>query len=482
VRTIVDGTGTTGSDREPDRVSAPSDEKLAAQVARLLEDEIIERGWPVGEVLGSETELRRRFGVSRSVLREAVRLLEHEQVGRMRRGPAGGLVVTAPDASPATRALVIYLEYVGTRVEDLLRARSLLEPLVAGRAAEEITEDGIAELRSVVDRERGRDGDPGPPAEDEIHLLLGRLSGNAVLQLFTEVLIRLTQRYAQAARGDGEVAAAQARSASRHVEIVEAVCAGDGAAARSALSAHLGEIEAWLLTHQERPSAPMRTRPADPDPDPEPRERRKGGEVLAGRLHDDITCGDGRQVGEVLGSEAELLARYGVSRAVLREAVRILEHHSVAQMRRGPGGGLVVLAPDPTASIHTMALYLDHQGLEPGQLRVVREAIELGCVRAATAAAPADGAAAGRLRAALDQVDAFHTALAETAGNPVLSLFLRICTELSARQARVGPAPSADAATEVRDVHERILDAVLLGDEGLALHRMRRHLRSLTTC
>jgi DNA-binding FadR family transcriptional regulator len=462
-------------------------EKLAAQVAWQLEDQIIDRRWPVGEVLGSETELRERFGVSRSVLREAIRLLEHHQVARMRRGPGGGLVVCAPNASPATRALVIYLEYVGTSVEDLLRARLLLEPLAARLAAETVSEDGIDSLRAIVDQEREQIGDPGWSAGDEFHVMLGRLSGNAVLQLFTEVLTRLTFRYARTSRRMSReaLAAAKTGTAARHVEIADAMIAGDAASAQTRLTTHLREVEAWLLAHRTRRAGqPMRTRPVDPNPDDGP--GRKLAEIIAGRIHDDITS-DGRQVGEVLGSESDLLARYGVSRAVLREAVRILEHHSVARMRRGPGGGLVILAPDPTASIHTMTLYLDYQGLSPDHLRVVREAIELGCIQAVTTAAPAPDAAS-RLRAALDHAtgqgdsgDVFHTELAELAGNPVLTLFLRIITELWARHSRTERPPTPAVETEVRRVHEKILDAVLAGDEGLAQHRMRRHLQALTT-
>src|SRR5262244_355406 len=60
-------------------------------------------------------------------------------------------------------------------------------------------------------------------------------------------------------------------------------------------------------------------------------------------------------VGKVIGSEADLLAEYDVSRAALREAIRLLEHHNVAYMRRGPGGGLVVAEPDPDAMAHAAA-------------------------------------------------------------------------------------------------------------------------------
>ena len=52
--------------------------------------------------------------------------------------------------------------------------------------------------------------------------------------------------------------------------------------------------------------------------------------------------------GELFGSEVELIARYGVSRAVFREAVRLLEHHGLVEMRRGLHGGLFIRQPDPT--------------------------------------------------------------------------------------------------------------------------------------
>src|SRR5438067_13885634 len=66
-------------------------EKLGVVVARQIEAEILDRGFPVGEVVGSEAGLIERYGVSRAVLREAIRLLEHRNVAAMRRGPGGGL-------------------------------------------------------------------------------------------------------------------------------------------------------------------------------------------------------------------------------------------------------------------------------------------------------------------------------------------------------------------------------------------------------
>src|SRR6184192_4076519 len=142
---------------------------LAAQIAHRIEADVIHRGWPVGESLGSEQDLREQFGVSRAVLREAVRLVEHHQVARMRRGPNGGLIVCAPDAGPATRAMVIYLEYVGTSVTDLLQARLLLEPIAAGLAADRITEEGIDTLRTTLDAELDHWDEPGVHSQDPLH-------------------------------------------------------------------------------------------------------------------------------------------------------------------------------------------------------------------------------------------------------------------------------------------------------------------------
>ncbi|GAA4009141.1 FadR/GntR family transcriptional regulator [Streptomyces plumbiresistens] len=481
-------------ERESDLAASGSDApvgKLAAQIAHRIEADVMRRGWPVDESLGSELELRERFSVSRSVLREAVRLVEHHQVARMRRGPGGGLIVCAPDAGPATRSIVIYLEYVGTSVTDLLHARLLLEPIAAGLAADRITEEGIETLRATLDDERAHREDLGVESHDPLHPVLGRLSGNPVLHLFIDVLTRLTARYAHTSRriARAEVVASAEESYEAHQAIVDAVVAGDGARAQTALTAHLEWVAAWIEKHRVR-----RTRIAGNVIEPEVAEgpRAKLAEVVASWIHDDIAA-RGWQVGSVLGSEADLLARYGISRAVLREAVRLLEYHAVARMRRGPGGGLIVTEPEPQASIDTMALFLEYQGVTADDLRTVRDALELGTVARVTARhGEGDQEVAERLAAAVRwttegpaddprKADLFHSELAELSGNPVLSLFLGIITELFRRHAdgQDRRLPGDAAAEEVQHVHQRILDAILASDPGVARHRMRRHLDAL---
>ncbi|MFG2959086.1 FadR/GntR family transcriptional regulator [Streptomyces sp. NPDC048291] len=483
----------TAVDREPadGETDAPVG-KLAAQTAQRIEATVIRRGWPVGESLGSEVDLRERLGVSRAVLREAVRLVEHHQVARMRRGPGGGLLVCAPDAGPATRAMVIYLEYVGTSVTDLLQARRLLEPIAAGLAADRITEEGIATLRATLDSERDHWDDPSVHSQDPLHPVLGQLSGNPVLHLFIDVLTRLTARYAHTSRriSKAEMHAAKETSHREHRAVVDAVVADDGARAQTELTAHLESVAGWIEKHRVRRGGRISGNVVEPELVEGPRA--KLAEVVASRIHDDIAA-RGWQIGMVLGSESDLLARYEISRAVLREAVRLLEYHSVARMRRGPGGGLVVTEPEPQASIDTMALFLEYQGVTADDLRIVRNAVELGIVARVTARhAGGDPEVAERLAKAVRwtvegpadaprKADLFHSELAALADNPVLSLFLAIITELFRRHAsgHDRPLPGDTAADEVQHVHQRILDAIVQGDAGVARHRMRRHLDAL---
>jgi DNA-binding FadR family transcriptional regulator len=216
-------------------------------------------------------------------------------------------------------------------------------------------------------------------------------------------------------------------------------------------------------------------------------DRRKLAEIVSQEIEREIAA-RGWPVGEVVGSEAELLERYGVSRAVLREAVRIVEHHFVATMRRGPGGGLVVTAPDIGAIVRAVALQLQFQHIQPRQLYEARTALELTCVREASERITREGMA--RLKAYMDEESRrdpvtfsershdFHALIAELTGNPALKLFVQILGRLTAQQSRYPASPQE--SDEVGRAHRRIGEAVLARDPDAAERRMQRHLEAIT--
>jgi DNA-binding FadR family transcriptional regulator len=464
--------------------------KLAARTARAIEDEVIAAGWPVGTMIGSENELIERYGVSRAVFREAIRLVEHHRVAVMRRGRSGGLTVIAPNAQAAVGAAVVYLEYTGTTVDDFLRVRSLLEPPAAAEAAKHISEADIGRLRAAAEEPTAEPADGRvPSAYGTLHITLAELSGNPALQLFVEVLTQLTDRYAKVRRATKADRVAAAHEVDRaHRALTDAVVAGDAATAQHYMSVHLDALSEWFADTRRRIVTRRPLSAADRSG-----AGRKLAEIIAEEIRADIVRGRW-EAGAVIDSENGLVERYDVSRAAIREAVRLLEHHSIAWMRRGPGGGLIVAQPDLDAAVEAMALYLDYRGATAGDLLLVRKVLELGCVDIVTSRA-SEPEARDRLEEALTVTpdtpaedvnrlaDELHLTMAELTGNPVLVFLIRTITSLWARHISdepVRPVPAVNAAEAVAHAHSAIVEAILAGDRGLVRHRMTRHLDALS--
>src|SRR5690606_23845146 len=150
--------------------------------------DVVARGWREGEVLGSEPELLERYGVSRAVFREAVRLVEHKEVARMRRGPGGGLVVTVPTVESVMDAVAVYLFHVGASVDEVFEARFVLEEVATDLAPARLTESGVEMLREQLARERNGE------VRDyrELHALIATLTGNPAIEFFVDLLNRVS--------------------------------------------------------------------------------------------------------------------------------------------------------------------------------------------------------------------------------------------------------------------------------------------------
>jgi DNA-binding FadR family transcriptional regulator len=217
-------------------------------------------------------------------------------------------------------------------------------------------------------------------------------------------------------------------------------------------------------------------------------------ELIAKRIQDDIFS-SGLAVGDVVGSETFLIEKYGVSRAVFREAARVVQHNNVARMRRGRGGGLIVAAPDGAAVEASVALYLRFTGVDRDQILATRTALEISCVGEVTEKITESGVAI--LNDVLEEerragLDAFadgdinyrlHVAIAKLSNNPALALFVEVLAHIEADAARSRKqewnVPLSVAANQYHYAHEKIVDAIISGDSALAQHRMRRHLRGI---
>jgi GntR family transcriptional repressor for pyruvate dehydrogenase complex len=110
-------------------------EKISETLARDILHDILDRGLTTGARLPSEAELVASYGVGKSSLREALRLLEVNGVITIKTGPTGGPIVA--ESSPVEFAKMSVFYFRSTRVTfgELIEARIMMESMMAGLAA-----------------------------------------------------------------------------------------------------------------------------------------------------------------------------------------------------------------------------------------------------------------------------------------------------------------------------------------------------------
>ncbi|AZY93065.1 MULTISPECIES: GntR family transcriptional regulator [Paracoccus] len=167
-----------------------------------------------------ESELAERFGVSRTPVREALQRLE-TQAMLVRDGRS--LIVASLDHN---------------QLAELYTVRAELEALAARLAARHATPEEVRVLAQMVEEDRRTKGDPEAlaRANKRFHRQIHLASHNRYLVQQLDLVHRtmaLMARTSLAAEGRGETALAE------HARIVEAIAAGDGAAADRALRQHI---------------------------------------------------------------------------------------------------------------------------------------------------------------------------------------------------------------------------------------------------
>jgi GntR family transcriptional repressor for pyruvate dehydrogenase complex len=177
---------------------------------------------------------------------------------------------------------------------------------------------------------------------------------------------------------------------------------------------------------------------------------------------------DGRlRPGQVLGVEAELAERFGVSRSSVREAMRTLEASGIVEIGMGPKGGARIARGDPKRFAHALAVQLRLVGVTAGEVLDVRVGVEWMGAQLAAVNAHAEELddmaalleAAKRAREP-ERVGAlgheFHALVAEASHNRVL-----IATLTSIREALRTHRPGAPPEPRrVLAIHTALLEAL----------------------
>ncbi|WP_062228627.1 FadR/GntR family transcriptional regulator [Aureimonas frigidaquae] len=209
-----------------------------AQVVSILGREIVTGARAEGSLLPGDAELTARFGVSRTVLREAMKTLTAKRL-------------VQPKAKVGTRVLsrsewnFFDADVLGWRFEsgvddaliaDLAEMRLALEPAAAAMAARRATQDEIIELYEIA----GQLDDPAHTRESiagvdlEFHLAVARVSKNPFMRSVSaliEAALAVSFQLSSPADSPEKIA----ECAANHLRIVRAIAARDEAAARHAM-------------------------------------------------------------------------------------------------------------------------------------------------------------------------------------------------------------------------------------------------------
>jgi DNA-binding FadR family transcriptional regulator len=228
------------SDQNRDRPSA-SPSRLAGGVITHLTDEIVAGNLAPGTRLPTEHRLMADFGLSRTVVREAIAALRAEGLVETRRG-SGAFVA----ADPRRRPFRIDPEGLHSIAEvlNVMELRIAVEVEAAGLAAQNRSKGELGEIRRAHLAFGAAIGDGSETVSTDFafHVATAMATGNPYFHSFLTYLGRLViprRSIRLGMENPRERIAYLQRVWSEHEEIIEAIEARDVSAARRAMRTHL---------------------------------------------------------------------------------------------------------------------------------------------------------------------------------------------------------------------------------------------------
>lgn len=213
-------------------------------VADLLRNQITRGEWPVGSRLPSVEQLAALHGVGRSTIREALMSLKAHGWIDVRHG-GGTFVLKDSDGFQIEAPEIGNVE----QLKQWLELRYILETESAAMAAARRTEEQLTEMTNVIAEMMALTEEAALEESDiRFHLALAKASGNELLTRTLETLFLTMGPVMRESRRLWLFAeqSKAARLSDEHSAIVEAVRAGDAAAAKRCMAAHLRKVERVL--------------------------------------------------------------------------------------------------------------------------------------------------------------------------------------------------------------------------------------------
>lgn len=209
--------------------------KLPEQIADKLREMILEEDMKTGSKLPAEAELMVRFGVSRSTIREAVKILQTEHIVDIRQGQGTFLC-----AMPGLKSDPLGLRFADQEelIANLLQTRLLIEPGVAALASRMRKPEHLSHMKQLLEKMDSAylHEEDYTPYDFEFHSVIAQCTGNDVLQRLLPTIhesIQAGYHHTQHVEGSYQ------RASQCHLDLYRGISEGNSELARQAAQRHM---------------------------------------------------------------------------------------------------------------------------------------------------------------------------------------------------------------------------------------------------
>ena len=214
-------------------------QKASDALADQIRGLIVSGTFVPGDLLPTERQLMLDTGLSRTTVRDALRVLESRGLIVTKPGRSGGSIVTLPGRDSISRSVEQFIRSHGISLSSLLECRVAIEPALARLAARNRTQAQFEELKDL--HQRFSDSVDNVPEYKRLnlewHLAIARASHNEPLMALVEAIttpIREAMDYQEVTTAEIRISAVKA-----HTSIMRAIEDKDGEAAFNRMNRHL---------------------------------------------------------------------------------------------------------------------------------------------------------------------------------------------------------------------------------------------------
>ncbi len=218
---------------------------LSDQTAERLRQYILQNEFASGDQLPTERQLAQTLGVSRTVVREAVRSLSTLGIVTTRQG--GGIYLAEQTLRPVVQQIAFRWQQRRPRLAELFEARSIMELAAVELAAKRATPQDLERLRQISDRiaEAVREGRSYQELDAAFHRALVSACRNEIVSEFAGIVGEFftTLKQTSEAKADRRHLRDHTLTVADHQRLIEALAEGDCELARALLRRHLARAK-----------------------------------------------------------------------------------------------------------------------------------------------------------------------------------------------------------------------------------------------